>query len=103
VIALLVSWGGSYLWGLFGPPTKVEDKQTTLLQDIKQLLENQNSHELNKFFESKEFEQKYPLGFALFYSDGRKTLYYGKPSSSGIIFDPSTLKVKRSEIHIALT
>jgi hypothetical protein len=76
--------GISYTWGLFAPPTKVESEQTALLQDIRKLLENLNPHELETFFESRGLEQKYPLGFALFYSDGRKNLYYGNPSRSGI-------------------
>lgn len=60
------------------------------LELIKDLLERRNPAELDRYFKSKELEKKYPLGFALFYSDGRKTLYYG--IHSGVSFDLSSLR-----------
>jgi hypothetical protein len=95
----------SYLWGLFAPPTKVEKEHTAHLEDIDKkldhilsLLENKykRPQELTTFIDTLGLEQKYPLGFALFYSDGRRTISDTRPSSgSGISFDPSTLKVTR--------
>jgi hypothetical protein len=37
--------------------------------------------------------EKYPLGFALFYSDGRQVLYYGDNLNSNTAFDPANIKV----------
>jgi len=60
------------------------------VQEIKKLLENpsKNIPELTKFIDSQGLQAKYPLGYALFFSDGRKTLYYGSPDS----FDPRAYK-----------
>jgi hypothetical protein len=66
------------------------DKIQTLLED-----KDKNPQKLTNFITQEGFEQKYPIGFALFHSDGRKTLYYGRLARSGIIFDPSNLKVER--------
>jgi hypothetical protein len=71
-------------------------KMELQVEEIKNLLERQNSTDLETYVRSTDLEQKYPLGFALFYSDGRRTLYYGMSSSSGLTFDPSTLQVTRN-------
>jgi hypothetical protein len=92
-----------------GPPTAPADtvietsplvaggQESVKLIAFEKLLENKDKdpQAIRVFTDHAGFEQKYPLGFALFYSDGRKTLYYGKVSSGGISFDPSTLKVTR--------
>jgi len=86
---------------LYGPTTKVEggiDENKRSLEEIKNLRLGSTGKAvpaLTEFIDKRGFEEKYPLGFALFYSDGRKTLYYGRSSSSGISFDPSILKVRR--------
>lgn len=68
------------------------------IKDIKKfLLENRGKNEptpdLSKFIETKGFEQKYPLGFALFYSDGSKTLHYGIQPNPDISFDLASIHV----------
>jgi hypothetical protein len=93
-----------------GPPTAPPDRviqpsplvagapERVNLIAVEKLLENKDKdpQAIRTFTDQAGFEQKYPLGFAFFYSNGRKTLYYGRSSSSGISFDPSTLKVNRS-------
>jgi hypothetical protein len=68
------------------------------LAAIAHLLENKDKdpQAIKQFTDQAGFAQKYPLGFALFYSDGRKVLYYGKPNDGGISFDPSSLTVTRT-------
>jgi len=99
IVTVLIPVGILYLWGKFAPPTGVEGEQLKIAQntqsdvrDIKKLLENpsKNIPELTKFIDSQGLEAKYPLGYALFYTDGRKTLYYGSPKSS---FDPASVQV----------
>jgi hypothetical protein len=73
----------------------------TQLSDIKNLLENLNSRipddrargdqELAQFARERDLDGKYPLGFAIFYSDGHKILSYGKPNNGRISFAPSSL------------
>lgn len=65
-----------------------------------------NKVDLSNFAISEGFEKKYPLGFALFYSNERKSLYYDdlKQRSSGIKFDPSTIqvqKITKETLHIS--
>jgi hypothetical protein len=69
------------------------------LQEIKNLLLENNGKQtpapkLQDFIDSRNLERKYLLGFALFYADGRKTLYYARPSSAKVVFDPSNLQVR---------
>jgi 5S rRNA maturation endonuclease (ribonuclease M5) len=70
--------------------TELQTIQNTL-QTIKKMLENpsKNVTQLTKFIDTQRLEAKYPLGYALFYSDGRKTLYYGNPNT----FDPASIQV----------
>jgi hypothetical protein len=101
------------LWGLVAPPTKVESEQTAHLEHLETLVgtllrENQGRNtptpELKKFIDARGLEQEYPLAYALFYSNGRKTLYYGPPNSMGVIFDPASIKVasiKNDEICLS--
>jgi hypothetical protein len=80
-------------------PSGVQDQ----LSDIKQLLENINSRltdarahgdqEFTQLAHDRDLDSKYPLGFAIFYSDGHKILSYGKPGNGRISFDPSTLTI----------
>jgi hypothetical protein len=86
------------------PDTLIEGSpQVAGLQDsiklaaIVKLLENkdENPQAISTFTEQSGFVKRYPLGFALFYSDGRKILYYGRQTISRITFDPSSLKVTR--------
>jgi hypothetical protein len=64
-------------------------------QIIAQLLENKDSEPaaLDKFLAAKGFEKEYSLGFAIFYSDGRKTLYYAENTNQDVKFDPATIRV----------
>jgi hypothetical protein len=67
------------------------------LASIAHLLDNKdkNPQAIKLFTDQTGLAQKYPLGFSIFYSDGRKILYYGKTSGGGISFDPSLLTVTR--------
>jgi hypothetical protein len=64
---------------------------------VARLLENKDKdpQSIKTFIDQAGLPQKYPLGFALFYADGRKTLYYTSPSRAGISFDTTALKVSR--------
>jgi hypothetical protein len=79
------------------PPLVARAEDHIKLIAVKNLLENreENPQALRSFIDQAGLEKKYPLGFALFYSDSRKTLYYGRSSNSDIIFDPSSLKISR--------
>jgi hypothetical protein len=81
----------------------VNEESLKLIAFVK-LLENKDKdpQAIRTFTNQVGLEQKYPLGFPLFYSNGRKTLYYGRPSSSGISFDPSTLQVTRKDEYYCL-
>jgi hypothetical protein len=61
------------------------------VDDIRELLENvrANAPELRRFFTSRRLEEKYPIGFVLFYTDAARTLRYDV-KESGI--DLSTWK-----------
>jgi hypothetical protein len=107
---LLIPWGSSYLYGLFAPPTKVESEGATKLEDIaatvRTILANQTAHpqELKQFVDEQGFENKYPLGFALFYADGSKTLHYGSQPNPDVSFDPSkitALSISDLQIRVA--
>lgn len=73
---------------------------------FKQMLENKDKDPaaITAFIDRAALKQKYPLGFALFYSDTQTTpLYYISPISVGvsaklssISFDPSLLKINRT-------
>lgn len=67
---------------------------------VAQLLENKDRDPapLDKFVISKGFEREYPLGFAIFYFDGHKTLSYGN-TTADIKFDPTTIEVVRIAIN----
>lgn len=74
---------------------------------IMTLLENKDDDPvaIRQFINRSGFEQKYPLGFAIFYSNGaQRTLHYvrSKQSVNGISFDPSILKVYRDGIWYCL-
>jgi hypothetical protein len=80
------------------PPLIAQEPAASVkLIAFKSMLQNKDKDPagISEFIDSAGLQQKYPLGFALFYSDGRKILFYGKPSSSGISFDASRLKVTR--------
>jgi hypothetical protein len=64
---------------------------------VAQLLENKDTKpaSLDAFITSNGFDKKYPLGFVLFYSDGRKTLYYPVNTNNDVQFDPSTIRALR--------
>jgi hypothetical protein len=64
-------------------------------QMIAQLLENKDSEpdSLDKFLAAKGFYKEYSLGFAIFYSDGRKTLYHAENTNPDVKFDPATIRV----------
>lgn len=65
------------------------------VQIIAQLLQNKESNpqSLKEFAAEKGFKNKYPLGYAIFYSDGNQLLSYETSADSAIRFDPSELKV----------
>jgi hypothetical protein len=69
----------------------------TLAADQKTAAANPNAGETsNPEISLEQIEREYPLGFALFYSDGRNINYSIKQSSgSGVTFDPSGLEVTR--------
>jgi hypothetical protein len=68
------------------------DKNIVLLQQIKSMLENKSTREISEFTMHQGLQVKYPLAYALFYTDGRKLLYYGNPQAK-VDFDPSKLIV----------
>jgi hypothetical protein len=81
------------------PSPQVAGLQSSIkLAAIEHLLENKDKdpQAIELFTDQAGLAQKYPLGFSVFYSDGRKILYYGKTSSGGISFDPSLLTVTRN-------
>ncbi len=65
------------------------------VQIVAQLLENKDNNPaaLEDFVAEKGFKDKYPLGFALYYSDGKQLLSYGISTESAIRFDSSEIKV----------
>jgi hypothetical protein len=67
---------------------------------FRQLLENKDNdpQAIERFITEAKLQQKYPLGFALFYSDSRKLLYYGRSNVSGMSFDPTMLKITVAKI-----
>jgi hypothetical protein len=104
VSALLLGLAGDLISSYLSPPSPEETKTLQVTQDtqrdvatIRRLLENSTnkpSPQLNAFIESRHLEEKYPLGFALFYSDGRKTIHHGRPADK-VQFDPSDVKLTR--------
>jgi hypothetical protein len=92
--------------GTPAPPADIVIEKSPLVADtnenvrliaISALLENKDKdpQSIKTFTDKAGLSQKYPLGFALFYADGRRTLYYTSPSRAGISFDPTSLKVSR--------
>jgi hypothetical protein len=78
---------------------QLAQRTQTDVGEIKRLLQENNGKttptpDLRNFISSNQLEQKYPIGFALFYTDGRKTLHYGYTSESGISFDPTNVTVR---------
>jgi hypothetical protein len=65
------------------------------IQIVAQLLENKDSkpHALDEFVTSEGLKNKYPLGFAIFFSDGHKVLSSSSSEDSNISFDPSAVKL----------
>jgi hypothetical protein len=55
---------------------------------------NEPIRDLDNYITATGLEERYPLGFALFYSDGRKTLHYARPAN-GVQFDPSNVTVEK--------
>jgi len=100
---IVLGWVSTYSYNLIAPPTESERHTEKELEEIKRLLENrrteisqpikedQTTSELDSYLRSKGFEKEYPLGFALFYSDGRRVLYYGKTSDRGPNFNPANV------------
>jgi hypothetical protein len=70
----------------------VEEIKTLLLGNRNQTTP---TSALQTFIESKKLEEKYPLGYALFYTDGRTPPLYFKQRAvnNNISFDPSNLRV----------
>lgn len=55
---------------------------------------DRSANVLNKIVSDYDLKNKYPLGFAIFYSDGRKLLNYGEQQQTGnVSFDPSLLTI----------
>jgi hypothetical protein len=51
-----------------------------------------------------DLAKKYPLGFALFYSDGRRLLYSGNSINSSATFNPASIKVRfLNELELCFT
>jgi hypothetical protein len=49
---------------------------------------------VHEYIEQLDLEDEFDYGFALFYSDGRRTLHYGVPGVEAY-FDPAEVKVSR--------
>ena len=62
------------------------------LDKIENMLEEKNIRKLEVISEEYKLDEKYPLGWVLFYSDGRKRLYQANSNNSGISFDASETK-----------
>jgi hypothetical protein len=79
--------------------TQLAQRTQTDVEEIKRLLQENSGKtsptpELRNFISASQLEQMFPIGFGLFYTDGRKTLYYGYASESGISFDPTNVAVR---------
>jgi hypothetical protein len=75
------------------------------LERIEKPLENnpnENSPAIKEFVKDEKLESKYPLGFALFYSDGRRTLHYDRPNL-GVNFDPAGVKVQLTDTSVCVS
>lgn len=94
---LLVPSFQSYLWGLVAPPTTVEKEHTARLEHIEKLLQDKDKkpQELKQFIDGLGISQRYPLAYALFYSDGQKLLYSHIVNNTGIIFDTASIIVDK--------
>jgi hypothetical protein len=79
---------------------QLAQRTQTSVEELRRLIQENNGKttptpDLRNFISSNQLEQKYPIGFALFYTDGRrKTLHYGYTSDSGISFDPTNVTVR---------
>jgi hypothetical protein len=63
---------------------------------IASLLEKNSQYGANsidEYAENRGFKNQYPLGFAIFYSDGKKITAYQVPPRGNISFDLTNLKV----------
>jgi hypothetical protein len=89
----------------FVAPTKEDEK----LNAIVKLLENKNPQAITMYINENKLPEKYPYGFAMYYSDGqKKSVLYYNPEGTGtvlripniytgdvvIIFDTSLLSVR---------
>lgn len=75
------------------------------VQLIADVLEKQDSKPelLSQLLVAYGLEKKYPLGFAIFYSDGHKTtMSHGRSEYGGISFEPSTLIVTIKDKEVCL-
>ncbi|MFH1821912.1 MAG: hypothetical protein ABH852_05695 [Methanobacteriota archaeon] len=94
----------NFLWSRVSPPSSTETRTLELAEKtsddvvaIRQMLENRNPENLEKletYLKSEGLETTYGYGFALFYSDGRKTLHFGA-IGKGVKFDPYAVKVTK--------
>jgi hypothetical protein len=75
------------------PSQKIKDETNERLNHIEALLQNKNNADINKFTSAEGLQNRFPLGFGLFYSDGRKILYYVGITSQDVSFDPATIKL----------
>jgi hypothetical protein len=64
------------------------------VENIKLLLEDikSNAPKLLELLATKDLSDKYPLAYALLYSDTHKTLYYNVPNDSGVSVDLENIK-----------
>jgi hypothetical protein len=66
-----------------------------ILSNVLQHDKDKSSAALRSMIDYYGFDRRYPLGFALFYSDGSRVLYSGEKIDPKLSFDPANIKVLR--------
>lgn len=72
-----------------------ETEGLDILSNVLQHEKDKSSAALRSFISYFGFDKRYPLGFALFYSDGSRVLYSGEKIDPKVSFDPATIKILR--------
>jgi hypothetical protein len=72
-----------------------ETEGLDILSNILQHDKDKSSAALRSMIAYYGFDREYPLGFALFYSDGSRVLYSGEKIDTKLSFDPANIKVLR--------
>jgi hypothetical protein len=66
-----------------------------ILSNVLQHEKDKSSGALRSIIDYFGFDKRYPLGFALFYSDGSRVLYSGEKIDPKLSFDPAEIKILR--------